>query len=110
MPRPRTQHRNNVPILRGGKHDISLKILHQAEFEHARQAVTLAKLRALTIAPRPLLTMLVHVVQEMASVLSLRSTTDEKKLLLTADSSTNMSSIFIYTKQFIFTTPCTMVK
>ena len=49
---PRTQHRNNVPILRGEKHDISLKILHQAGFEPARQAVTLAKLRALTIAPR----------------------------------------------------------
>ena len=27
---PRTQHRNNVPILRGEKHDISLRILHQA--------------------------------------------------------------------------------
>ena len=50
---PRTQHRNNVPILRGEKHDISLKILHQAGFETARQAVTLAKLRALAIAPRP---------------------------------------------------------
>ena len=49
----RTQHRNNVPILRGEKHDISLKILHQAGFETARQAVTLAKLRALAIAPRP---------------------------------------------------------
>ena len=50
---PRTQHRNNVPILRGEKHDISQKILHQAGFETARQAVTLAKLRALAIAPRP---------------------------------------------------------
>ena len=50
---PRTQHRNGVPILRGEKHDISLKILHQAGFETARQAVTLAKLRALAIAPRP---------------------------------------------------------
>ena len=37
---PRTQHRNNVPILRGEKHYISLKILHQARFETARQAVT----------------------------------------------------------------------
>ena len=53
---PRTQHRNNVPVLRGEKHDISLKILHQAGFETARQAVTLAKLRALAIAPRPSLT------------------------------------------------------
>ena len=44
---PRTQHRNNVPILRREKHDISLKILHQAGFETARQAVTFAKLRAL---------------------------------------------------------------
>ena len=50
---PRTQHRNNVPILRGEKHAISLKILHQAGFETARQAVTLATLRALAIAPRP---------------------------------------------------------
>ena len=49
---PRTQHRNNVPILRGGGNDISLKILHQAGFETARQAVTLVKLRALAIAPR----------------------------------------------------------
>ena len=40
VPCPRTQHRNNVPILRGEKHDISLKILHQAGFETARQAVT----------------------------------------------------------------------
>ena len=50
---PRTQHRNNVPILRREKHDISLKVLHQAGFETARQTVTLAKLRALAIAPRP---------------------------------------------------------
>ena len=35
------------------KHDISLKILHKAGFETARQAVTLTKLRALSIAPRP---------------------------------------------------------
>ena len=47
VPCPRIQHRNNVPILRGGKHDIFLKILHQAVFETARQAVTLAKLLAL---------------------------------------------------------------
>ena len=53
VPCPRTQHRNNAPILRGEKHDISLKILHQAGFETARQAATLAKLRALAIAPRP---------------------------------------------------------
>ena len=38
---PRTQHRNIVPILRGEKHDISLKILHHPGFETARQAVTL---------------------------------------------------------------------
>ena len=53
MPCPRTQHRNNVPILRGEKHDISLKILHQARFKTARQAATSAKHRALTIAPCP---------------------------------------------------------
>ena len=40
-------------ILRGEKHDISLKILYQAGFETARQAATSAKLRALTIAPCP---------------------------------------------------------
>ena len=50
MPSPRTQHRYNVPILRGEKHDIFPKILHQAGFETTRQAVTLAKLRALAIA------------------------------------------------------------
>ena len=32
LPCPRTQHQNNVPILRGEKHVISLKILHQAGF------------------------------------------------------------------------------
>ena len=39
----------------GGKHDISLKILHQARFETARQAATLTKLRGLTIASCPAL-------------------------------------------------------
>ena len=58
MPCPRTQHRNNVPILRGGKHDTSLKILHHAGFETARQAVTLAKPRALAIAPLSVLSLL----------------------------------------------------
>ena len=53
MPCPRTQHRNNVPILWGEKHDISLKILHQVGFETAQQAATLTKFRALTIVPRP---------------------------------------------------------
>ena len=53
VPCPWTQHRDNVPILWREKHDISLKILHQAGFETALQAVTLAKLRALAIAPRP---------------------------------------------------------
>ena len=47
MPCPRTQHRNNVPILRGEKHEISLKILHQQGFETARQAATMTKLRQL---------------------------------------------------------------
>ena len=55
MPFPRTQHQNNVRILRGEKHDISLKILHQAGFETARQAATLSKLRAQTIVQLPLL-------------------------------------------------------
>ena len=38
-------------ILRGKKHDNSLKIMHQAGFETARQATTLTKHHALTIAP-----------------------------------------------------------
>ena len=52
MPSPRTQHRNNAPMLSGEK-NISLKILQRAVFETAGQAVTLAKLRTLAIAPRP---------------------------------------------------------
>ena len=51
MPCPRTQHLNDVPRLRGEKHEISLKILHQAGFETARQAATSAEHHALTIAP-----------------------------------------------------------
>ena len=51
---------DNVPILRGEKHDISLKILHQAGCETARQAVTLTKLRALAIAPRPSLFVIIY--------------------------------------------------
>ena len=35
----------------GEKHDISLKILHQAGFETARNSATLEKRRALSIAP-----------------------------------------------------------
>ena len=50
---PRTHHLNNVQRLRGEKHGISLKILHQAEFETARQAATSAEHHALTIAPCP---------------------------------------------------------
>ena len=50
---PRTHHLNNVPILKGEKHDISMKILHQAGFETARQAATSAERHALTIAPCP---------------------------------------------------------
>ena len=57
VPCPRTQHLNNVPRLRGEKHDISLKILHQAGFETARQAVTSAERHALTIALCPSLLM-----------------------------------------------------
>ena len=52
VPCPRTQHLNNVPRLRGEKH-ISLKILHQAGYETARQAATSAEPHALTIAPCP---------------------------------------------------------
>ena len=42
VPCPRTQHRNNVPRLRVEKYAISLKILHTAGCETARQAATLA--------------------------------------------------------------------
>ena len=48
---PRTQHLNNVPRLRGEKHDISLKILHKAGFETGQQAATSAERHALPIAP-----------------------------------------------------------
>ena len=51
---PRTHHLNNVPRLRGEKHDISRTILHQAGFETARQAATSAERHALTITPCPL--------------------------------------------------------
>ena len=55
MPCPRTQHLNNVPTLKVEKYNISLKILHQAWFETARQAATSAERHGLTIAPyRPL--------------------------------------------------------
>ena len=43
MPCPSTQHRNNGPRFRGEKHEINLKILHQAGFETARQAATSTK-------------------------------------------------------------------
>ena len=66
MPCPRTQHLNNVPRLRGEKHDISLRILHQAGFETARQAATSAKRHALTIAPCPSLANITFVVVEIA--------------------------------------------
>ena len=47
VPCPRIEHRNKDPTLRGEKHDISLKILHQAGFETARQTATMAKRHAL---------------------------------------------------------------
>ena len=53
VPCPRTQHLNNVLRLRGEKHDIFLKILHQTGFETARQAATSAERHALTIEPCP---------------------------------------------------------
>ena len=59
VPCPRTRHRNNVPRLRGEKHEISLKILHPAGFETApatsRQTATSAKRHDLTISPCPTL-------------------------------------------------------
>ena len=54
VPCPRTQHPNNVAArLIGEKHDISLKILHQAGFATTQQAATSAERHALTIAPCP---------------------------------------------------------
>ena len=53
VPSPRTKHLNNVQRLRGEKHDIYLRILHQAGFETARQAATSTECHALTIAPCP---------------------------------------------------------
>ena len=44
VPCPR-KHRNNVPILKGEKHTISLKILHQEGFERHWQNATLQPLR-----------------------------------------------------------------
>ena len=49
------QGHNNVQRLRWEKHEFSLKILHQAGFETARQAATSAERHALTIAPCPFL-------------------------------------------------------
>ena len=43
VPCPRTQHQNNVPILRGEKHVISLKILHQAGFWNHTTGSDIAK-------------------------------------------------------------------
>ena len=56
--RPGAQHRDNVPTLRGEKHDISLTILSSAGFESARQPATLAKRHIITIAPPPSLIIL----------------------------------------------------
>ena len=53
VPFLRAQHRNNVPRLRGEKHDFSLKILQEAGFETARQEATLSKRHALAIASCP---------------------------------------------------------
>ena len=61
VPCPRTQHRNNIPRLKGEKHDISLKILYQAGLETARQAATSAKGHAQTIASCPPLVTAVYV-------------------------------------------------
>ena len=46
-------HQINVPILRGEKHDISLKILLQTGFETTRQSATSSKRYGLSIAPCP---------------------------------------------------------
>ena len=56
--------------MRWEKHDLSLKILHQAGFETAWQAVPLAKLRALAIAPRP--SLVCHFLYQLCSALWLQ--------------------------------------
>ena len=48
--KPLVNKPSRITVYSSTKHDISLKILHQAGFETARPAVTLAKLRALAIA------------------------------------------------------------
>ena len=55
-----TKYRNNVPISRREKHDIYLNILHQAGPDTSRQAATLAKRHALTIALHPRLDVFSH--------------------------------------------------
>ena len=67
---PRTQHLNNVSRLRGEKHDISLKILHQAGFATARKAATSAELNALTIAPCPSLKYNISVLSKTVYIIS----------------------------------------
>ena len=51
VPCPKTQHRNNIPILREEKHYISMTILLQVGCKTTRQAMTLTKRLALTIKP-----------------------------------------------------------
>ena len=60
MPCPWTEHRNNVPTLRGKKHDFSLKSLHQARFETTQHAEILANHYAPTITPRRSLIILIE--------------------------------------------------
>ena len=50
---PKDTTSKKCPNIERGEHDISLKSLHQAGFETARQAATSAERHALTIAPCP---------------------------------------------------------
>ena len=70
MPKDTTS--KQFPILRREKHDISLKILHQAGFESARQAATLTKVRALTIAPCPSLSNVLLNPMEVVATIKLK--------------------------------------
>ena len=73
---PRTQHRNYVPRFRGEKHDMSLKILHQARFETARQAATSAKQHALNHRAMYCSNIIVYLIQHLRRSASLTKATN----------------------------------
>ena len=60
------------PNIERGKHDISLKILHQVGFETAQEAAALTKLRNLTVASYPSLENTPEILQKLQSPQKLR--------------------------------------